>query len=153
MEYLTVIAILVAIGTGLYGTVLSTFNYRARIKEKQRLVKLVLELKRHETISRKALIGIRVENCGQVPVHPRSPTLFIEPKTKVDVQITATATIPSPLASGDSFSHNVQARMVAKELQNKGHKGKVRLYATCKDKVNQEYRSDSIDFCVEDWTP
>jgi len=153
------LATLIVLIIALYGAIFSTITYvrqeRAKKEEKKpRIrVKIGIGLAVVFTKPQKA-ITLEAQNLGSTKVTFRSiPQLLLPDETRLVgiMGVWMGGPLPHTLEPGDSLTMSVFISKLVEALVKEGYSGKITMIGEFTDALDNEYRSNPLDFDIDVW--
>lgn len=150
MEWTAVVTALVA----LYGAVLSTYTFIVNRRDKQRQIRVRLSngLLTYAAETSPAMLFLEAMNPGNRTVVLNSAGIELPGgKTAVFPNSESDVSYPHPLEEGQKCTVWTPMKEFAQTLQSNGFSGKISLTAFFRDQVGNKYRSNALNFDIEEW--
>jgi hypothetical protein len=138
-----------------YGAVLSTVAIYLSVRRDRRslAVRMATTMPTYGSHIGAPMVQIEVTNTGHRDLVADAPQLRVEGDEMVFALTDGPglADFPKKLSEGERGSVMIAYRNLALSLQHRGHRGKVTLFATCKDSAQNTYRSKPWAVDVQEW--
>ena len=144
MDKVQIITTIIVAFVAVYGAILSTVNFILARRERKPRLKVTCDwgvITQGRDVSQPFLF-INIANVGYKTITINAPIFRLENNTQIIFrQPQSEVNFPHELTEGKSCKLWEEAKPIASELTQKGHRGEVKLFAEVSDAVGNRYRA------------